>query len=79
MDGAHTRDMNTTQRITKTAKTLGLTVSTERQQLVARDAAGNARMSATIVDGKFQGGYITDRTGHVVSCSTVRDMVRFAA
>ena len=71
--------MDTTQRLTKTAKALGLTIATERQELVARDAAGTARMSATIVDGKFFGGYVTDRTGHVVSCSTVRDMIRFAA
>lgn len=71
--------MNTTQRLTKTAQHLGLTVSTERQELVARDAAGIARMSATIVDGKFHGGYVTDSMGHVVSCSAVRDMVRWAA
>ena len=71
--------MNTTQRITKTAKALGYTIATERNELVARDAKGDAKMSATIVEGRFHGGYVTDTLGHIVSCSTVRDMIRWAA
>ena len=58
---------------------LGYTVSQESSNFVARDQDGNARLSATIVGGKFHGGYTTDRMGHITSHSTVRDMIRFAA
>ena len=72
--------MNTTQRITKTAQALGYTVSSEfGGELVARNAQGEARMSATIVDGRFHGGYTTDRMGHVVSHRTVREFIASAA
>lgn len=71
--------MNTTQKLTATATALGYTVTNESSRLVARDSAGNARLSATIIGGKFHGGYTTDHMGHVTSHSTVRDMIRFAA
>ena len=71
--------MTTTQRLTATATDLGYTVETERDQLTARDASGTVRLAATIIDGKFYGGYVVDSLGHVVSCGTVRDMVRFAS
>ena len=68
--------MTTTQRITKTAQALGYTVTSEfGGELVARNAQGEARMSATIIGGRFHGGYTTDRMGHVVSHSTVREFI----
>lgn len=72
--------MNTTQRIAKTAKALGYTVTTEfGGQMVARNAEGQARISAGFVAGRFVGGYVLDSLGHVVPCATVRDLIRFAA
>ena len=80
MDVPHTCYMTTTQKLTKIAQDRGLTVTTEfGGQLVARDAEGQVRLSAGFVGTKFVGGWILDRTGHVVHCPTVRDMVRFAA
>jgi hypothetical protein len=64
----------TTQQITKIAQTLGLTVRMEGTELVGRDGAGLTHMSATIVGGKFFGGYTVDFMGHVVSHDTVKGL-----
>lgn len=69
----HTGHM-TTQRITKIAQTVGLTVRMEGSELVGRNGAGLAHMSATIVGGKFYGGYTVDFMGHVTSHDTVKGL-----
>ena len=71
----HTRDMNTTQRITKTAHRISLTATQESGELVLRNGAGVAYASATIVGGKFYGAWTADFMGHITSHSTVKGML----
>jgi hypothetical protein len=67
--------MNTTQRIMAVALPKGLELRMEGQELIGVDTEGRVIISATLVDGRFRGGYTTDALGHIVSHSTVRDFV----
>lgn len=76
--------MTTTQRIRNRAADLGYTWDQQSlpggREVMTVFPAGtqNIKMCAQFAQGKFEGGYVVDRLGHVVSCDTVTDLIRFA-
>lgn len=66
---------STEKKITVAAAEQGFRAITEGSELVVLNTAGKVEASATIVSGRFYGGYVVDRIGHVVSHSTVKGML----
>lgn len=67
--------MQTREKITQAAAEQGFRAIEEGQELVVLSTAGKVEASATIVSGRFYGGYVVDALGHVVSLSTVKGML----
>lgn len=75
--------MNTKQRITSRATELGYSGESTvhgNLEVVTFHSAGRGvvKMQAQFVGNRFEGGFVVDRMGHVVSCDTVTDLIRFA-